>query len=84
MFLARNEDVPDILIYRYQRTGFNVVVATIRDKMFDGFARTWELLHLVKDDECVPSYEMSMGNALEVQEERIEVIKIFIEYPFEF
>jgi len=60
------------------------VVATIRDKMFDGLVRTWELLYLVKDDECVASYETNMGHAFEIQEERIKVVKVFIEYPPEF
>ena len=84
VFLAWDENVLYVLVDRYERTGLNVVVTSVRHKMLYRFAGARELLHFVKDDKGISLYELGMCDAFKVKEESVQVIKILIEDPLQF
>ena len=59
MFLLRWDDnVLDVLLEPDERARFQIIVATIRHKVFDELPCAGELLHLIKHDEGLPVIEL--------------------------
>ena len=76
---ARNDDVVDILPYRHQGTCFKVMEAPVLDQVLNRLARTWESLHLVKDDERLPPDQPDPCARLQQHEELVEIVKFLLE-----
>ena len=54
-----------------------------RDKMLDRFTRPGEFLHFVENYKGVSFDKPSMGYALEIQKESVEIVEIFVEDSFQ-
>lgn len=74
MFLLRWDDnVLDVLLEPDERACFQIIVATIRHKVFDELPCAGELLHLIKHDEGLPVIELDPEENGQLGEKHIEV-----------
>ena len=74
MFLLRWDDnVLDVLLEPDERACFQIIVATIRHKVFDELPCAGELLHLIKHDEGLPVIELDPEENGQLGKKHIEV-----------
>lgn len=57
-FLARNQDVPDILTDRNQRTGFHVIISAVLYKILDCLPRLGCKLDFIENDDRLPFLQL--------------------------
>ena len=74
-FLGGDEYVFRVFPDRNQRTGLDVVIASIGHKGFYSFASPWESLHFIKDDKRTAARKRRFVVGAEVAEKGIEAVK---------
>ena len=83
ILLRWNHDVPGAFVDGDERPRFKVVVPAVRDQRLDRLTGTRELLHLVKDEQCVPLMKRHAVTARKFQEERVKMLQIMAEHVFD-
>ena len=67
--LGRNDDALDVAPNGYERTSFEVVVPTVRNKLFDELPCRREALHLVEHDEGISTRQRNARECLYMKKE---------------
>ena len=81
--LGRNDNALDVAPNGYERTSFEIVVPTVRNKLFDELPCRREALHLVEHDEGISTRQRNARECLQVHEKGIHVRAIVAKQHFE-
>ena len=77
--LGRDDDIGDIGFDGHQRSGFDIIVATVGDKIFYRGSGRWKQLDLVEDDERFAGMQLYIEIRRQVGEKGVEVTQKIVE-----
>ena len=75
-FLRGDHDVLYIFANAHQGAGFDVVISSVCDQVFDGSPRFGKQLHFIQNDERFPGIKLDIVIVGQIQEKEIQIVHV--------